>query len=91
VVAAETPEERARWERAESYSDAAVANDFHAEVWVIEDRNFGRMARRVSRRRRLLLRNHFAGPEAERRARGYRQALQSGRIKTERAARSDLQ
>ena len=39
VVAAESPEERARWERAESYSDAAVANDFHAEVWVIEDRN----------------------------------------------------
>jgi hypothetical protein len=33
----------------------------------------------------------FAGPEAERRARGYWQALQSGRVKTDRAARSDLQ
>ena len=39
VVAAESPEGRARWERADSYSDAAVANDFHADVWVIEDRN----------------------------------------------------
>jgi hypothetical protein len=30
VVAAESPEERARWERAESYRDPAVVGDFHA-------------------------------------------------------------
>jgi hypothetical protein len=39
LVAAMNPAERERLDRAEHYADHAVKNDFHARVWLLEDRD----------------------------------------------------
>jgi hypothetical protein len=39
VIAAEDPAERGRMERTETFKDANVANEFHTEVSVHEDRH----------------------------------------------------
>jgi len=83
IVAAQDPAERERWKRAEWFADArASGDDFHALVTVIEDQ-----ARKGEWRVEYLdmggacYLTWFAGPEAERRARDYFQALKSGAIK----------
>jgi hypothetical protein len=39
VVAAQDPAERKQRKRDEHYRDRAVEQDFHADVWLVEDRN----------------------------------------------------
>jgi hypothetical protein len=83
IVAAEDPAERERWRRAGWFTDPrAKAGDFHASVTVIEDqaRN-GEWRVEHSDNGGGCYVTLFAGPEAERRARDYFQALKSGAVK----------
>jgi hypothetical protein len=82
VVAAEDPAERERRERGDTFKDAGVENDFHADVDVQEDREHpGEWRVEYSDDDGGCYVTLFAGPEAERRARDYFNALRSGRIK----------
>jgi hypothetical protein len=38
VAAAQGPADRERWERGDTFKDAGVENDFHADIHVQEDR-----------------------------------------------------
>ena len=81
VVAAQDPADRARMERAESYSDPAVTNDFHGDVWVLEDRD-GNGEWRVEYQDDDggCYVTIFTGPASEKRARDYFASLKSGRL-----------
>jgi len=86
LVAAMNPAVRERLDRAEHYADHAVKNDFHARVWLLEDRDAPGDWRVESHEDDgACYVTIFCGPAAEQRARGYFQALQKGRLGTIRA------
>jgi hypothetical protein len=65
----------------EHYHDAAVTNEFHADVWLLEDRHT-RGGWRVEWQDDDggCYVTIFSGPAAERRAREYYEALQAKRL-----------
>jgi hypothetical protein len=86
LVAAMNPAERARLERAEHYDDHTVKHDFHARVWLLEDRDApGDWRVEYQDDDGGCYVTIFSGPAAEQRARGYFQALKEGRLSTIRA------
>jgi hypothetical protein len=83
LVAAMNPAERGRLERAEHYADHTVKNDFHAQVWLLEDRDApGEWRVEYQDEDGGGYVTIFAGPAAERRARSYYEALQAKRLPT---------
>jgi hypothetical protein len=83
LVAAMNPAERGRLERAEHYADHTVKNDFHAQVWLLEDRDApGEWRVEYQDEDGGGYVTIFAGPAAERRARTYYEALQAKRLPT---------
>ena len=89
VVAAEDPAERERREGNEHYRDRAVEQDFHADVWLAEDRNASVIWRvEYQDDDGGCYVTIFAGPAAEQRARTYYEALQMKRLPTIREAPS---
>jgi hypothetical protein len=88
LVDAMDPAERARLERDESYRDPAVKNRFHADVWLLEDRNApGDWRVEWQDDDGGCYVTIFAGPAAEQRARTYYEALQMKRLPTIRTRR----
>ena len=87
VVAAQDPAERKQRKRDEHYRDRAVEQDFHADVWLVEDRNASGIWRvEYQDDNGGCYVTIFAGPVAERRARTYYEALQAKRL--QRSARA---
>ena len=83
VVAAQDPAERKQRKRDEHYRDRAVEQDFHADVWLVEDRNASGIWRvEYQDDNGGCYVTIFAGPVAERRARTYYEALQAKRLPT---------
>jgi hypothetical protein len=83
LVAAMNPDERARLEAAEHYDDHAVKSDFHAQVWLLEDRDApGDWRVEYRDDDGACYVTIFCGPAAGQRARGYFHALQTGRLST---------
>jgi hypothetical protein len=83
VVAATDPDVLKRIERAESYRDATVANDFHADVVLQEDRDGnGEWLVSYQDDDGAMYVTVFSGPVAGRRARDYFEALKTGALKT---------
>ena len=83
LVAAMNPAERGRLERAEHYADHTVKNDFHAQVWLLEDRDApGEWRVEYQDEDGGGYVTIFAGPAAERRARTSHEALQAKRLPT---------
>ena len=78
-----TPAERERRERDEHYRDRAIEQDFHADVWLVEDRKASGIWRvEYQDDDGGCYLTIFAGPAAERRARTYYEALQAKLLPT---------
>ena len=83
VVAAQDPAERERRERDERYRDRAVEQDFHADVWLVEDRKASGIWRvEYQDDDGGCYLTIFAGPAAEWRARTYYEGLQAKLLPT---------
>jgi len=86
VSAAQTPAERARLATAEAFKDVLVRNPFQQNVTVTEDRDgTGEWRVEYFDDDGACYVTVFAGPQAERRARDYFEALKFGRLRTVRA------
>ena len=86
VVSAQTPAERARLATAEAFKDVLARNPFQQDVTVIEDRDgTGEWRVEYFDDDGACYVTVFAGPQAERRARDYFEALKFGRLRTVRA------
>jgi hypothetical protein len=82
LVAAQSPEDKARWANSESFSDPSLEGDLHREVIVIEDaKEPGAWRVEYQDEDGGCYVTIFAGPAAEPRARGYFRALRNHRIK----------
>jgi hypothetical protein len=85
LVGAMDPTEHERLDRDESYRDPAVKNDFHADVWLLEDRDAaGGWRVEYQDDDGGCYVSIFAGPAAEQRARDYFEALKTGQLRTSR-------
>ena len=83
LVDAMDPAERKRLDRDESYRDPAVENDFHADVWLVDDRNASGVWRvEYQDDDGGCYVTIFAGPAASQRARDYYKALRAGLLAT---------
>ena len=86
VSTAQTPAERERLASAEAFKDVLVRNSFQQDVTVIEDRDgTGEWRVEYFDDDGACYVTVFAGPQAERRARDYFEALKFGRLRTIRA------
>jgi hypothetical protein len=86
IVAAQDPAERPRMDNGESFQDPAINEPFHSEVSVQEDRyENGEWRIKYFDADGGCYVTIFAGPEAEKRARNYFQALKAKWLKTIRA------
>ena len=86
VSAAQTPAERERLASAEAFKDVLARNPFQQDVTVIEDRDgTGEWRVEYFDDDGACYVTVFAGPQAERRARDYFDALKFGRLRTVRA------
>ena len=83
VVAAEDPAERERYYRAKNYRDRAVEHDFHADVWLVADRNEKGVWRvEYQDDDGGCYVTIFSGADAKQRALDYFEALQLGHLRT---------
>jgi hypothetical protein len=85
VGVAQDPADRARLANSESFADVTVSSPFHRQVTVIEDCEDTAEWRVEYFDEDGCYVTMFAGPQAERRARDYFNALKFGRLKTVRA------
>jgi len=86
VVATQNPAERERIATAEAFKDVLVRNPFQQDVTVIEDRDgTGEWRVEYFDDDGGCYVTVFSGPQAERRARDYFEALKFGRLRTVRA------
>ena len=83
VVATQNPAERERIATAEAFKDVLVRNPFQQDVTVVEDRDgTGEWRVEYFDDDGACYVRVFSGPQAERRARDYFDALKFGRLRT---------
>jgi hypothetical protein len=80
VVAAESPADRVRWERAGHYKDPSAEDDFNAGVWVIEKLEGDGWVVAHQNDDGAMFMAIFEGYAPEARARDYFEALKDGKL-----------